>query len=521
MKKRIFAFALTGLMLLSACSSTDTSSSTDYAITTEGATAETGGFVVADSRASFDEGINFQEHNTEEYNSYDENDFLSVILNPLSTFAADVDTASYANIRRMISNSEIPDVGAVRIEEMINYFSYDYDKPQEGEPFAINTEMTKTPWNEDSYLLRIGVQAEEMPNQNLVFLLDVSGSMNSSDKLGLMKNAFTLLVENLTENDKISIVTYAGTDEVLIDGMDGGNKAEILTAIELLSAGGSTAGSDGIITAYKIAEKHFIEDGNNRVILATDGDLNIGITSESELEDLIDDKKETGVFLSVLGFGTGNIKDNKMQTLAENGNGNYSYIDNIAEARKVLIDEMGSTLFTVAKDVKIQLEFHPDNVNSYRLIGYESRIMDAEDFSDDTKDGGELGSGHQMTALYEIVLPDSPMAIKTDLKYQENVITTDSEELLTISIRYKEPDEDESKLLSYTVKPSLISEEMSDDMKFTSAISEVGMLLIDSSYKGSSSYDSAIGLLEEIDNLGDDDLKDEFLYLTKKLSKLS
>lgn len=363
--------------------------------------------------------------NTEEYGHIQENRFLAVSTSPLSTFAADVDTASYTNLRRMLVQGLQVPADAVRIEEMLNYFHYDYPAPQEGVPFSVSGELFPCPWNPDTQLLRLGLQAQQpdwdaMPPSNLVFLIDVSGSMDTPDKLPLVKQAFIMLTENLRPGDVISIVTYASSDRVVLDGATGDEGAQIRAAIEDLTAGGSTAGAQGITTAYDLARRHFIPEGNNRVILATDGDLNVGITSEGELTRLIEQEKADGIFLSVMGFGSGNIKDNKMEALADHGNGNYAYIDSTLEARRVLVEEMGGTLFTVAKDVKLQLEFNPEQVKGYRLVGYENRLMEAEDFDDDTKDGGEIGAGHRVTVLYELALAGSAMDIPgADLKYQE------------------------------------------------------------------------------------------------------
>ena len=418
----------------------------------------------------------------------------------------------------------MPPADSVRIEEMLNYFRYDYPQPKDGEPFSVSTEISACPWNPDTKLMMIGMQAKKVEESekkpsNLVFLIDVSGSMDEPDKLPLVKNAFLLLCEELKENDTISIVTYAGYDQVVLEGARGSDSKEIMSAIEDLEAAGSTAGSDGIKTAYKIAKKYFKSDGNNRVILATDGDLNVGITSEGELTRLIKKEKESGVFLSVLGFGTENIKDNKMEALADNGNGNYSYIDSRFEAKKVLSEELGANFFTVAKDVKFQLEFNPKFIKGYRLIGYENRIMDDEDFKDDTKDGGEVGSGHRVTVLYEIVDTDSPMDIGSDLKYQSSSVT-DSNDLLNIAVRYKEPDSETSQELNYPVTTESIKTEMSDNMKFASAIAETGMLLRDSEYKGNSSYESALSLLNSVSDIKDDTSKLEFLLLVDKVSDL-
>jgi len=467
---------------------------------TEGAIYDTG--KVAEYAAPY---VSYDaNYNTEEYNAVDESNFKAVATSPLSTFAADVDTASYANIRRFINSGELPPADAVRIEEMLNYFHYDYPQPNDGEPFSVTTEISACPWNPDTKLMMVGMQAKNMEElekkpSNLVFLIDVSGSMEEPNKLPLVKNAFLLLCEQLKENESDS--------------------KEIMAAIEDLEAGGSTAGSEGIKTAYEIAGKYFKADGNNRVILATDGDLNVGITSEGELTRLIKKEKESGVFLSVLGFGTENIKENKMEALADNGNGNYSYIDSRFEAKKVLSEELGANFFTVAKDVKFQLEFNPKFIKGYRLIGYENRIMDDEDFKDDTKDGGEIGSGHRVTVLYEIVDNDSPMEIGSDLKYQ-TAVANDSNDLLNIAVRYKEPDSETSKELNSPVTTESIKTEMSDNMKFAAAVAETGMLLRDSEFKGKSSYDSVVSLLDSIPDIKNDTSKLEFLLLVKKMATL-
>ena len=471
--------------------------------------------------------IQYSEHvdaefNTEEYKTIVENRFLSSQANPLSTFAADVDTASYANIRRMLNAGEVPPADSVRIEEMINYFKYDYPDPVSGEPFSVTAQIGPCPWNANTRLLMLGlkapdVQMENLPSSNLVFLIDVSGSMSTPEKLPLVQRAFLLLCETLTEKDTVSIVTYASSDEVVLNGVNGSRKDVIMSAIENLTSGGSTAGSKGIETAYSIAKKHFIKGGNNRVILATDGDLNVGVTSEGELTRLIEKKRKEGVFLSVMGFGTGNLKDNKMEALANNGNGNYAYIDTIDEARKVLIEEMGGTLLTVAKDVKFQVEFNPEKVTGYRLVGYENRLMASEDFNDDTKDGGEIGAGHQVTVLYEIVEPNSAQPIDgVSLKYQE-VKPTGSDEWLTVNVRYKDPDGDTSRLLSYPVGDEAVTSILSDNMAFASAVAQAGMLLRDSSFKGTSSYLDLVTRLSRLSIVEKDPYRTEFLSLLKVL----
>lgn len=457
--------------------------------------------------------------NTEEYAYISENGFKTVMENPLSTFSVDVDTASYGNIRRMIRNGQDIPADAVRIEEMINYFDYDYPEPKGDEPFSVTTEYSDCPWNEDSRLLLIGLQAREIdfdrrPASNLVFLLDVSGSMYSDDKLPLVQKAFTMLTENLDERDKISIVTYAGYESVVLDGVSGTQKAVIAAALDDLEAGGSTAGAAGIQKAYELAQKHFIPGGNNRVILATDGDLNVGISSEGELTRLIQEKKKTGVHLSVLGVGTGNIKDNKMEALADNGDGNYNYLDSIYEAKKVLVDEMGGTLITVAKDVKIQVEFNPEQVKGYRLIGYENRLLNREDFDNDKVDAGEIGSGHTVTALYEI-LPAKGAAEDSGLKYQTEGTTTGSSELLTVSLRYKAPNGDTSKLLEYPVESAVYQKEASENLTFAAAVAEFGMVLRDSENKGTADLDSVMALAESCIRRDTDDYRKEFLGLVQ------
>lgn len=477
------------------------------------------------------EVVQSYDWNTEEYNAVEESGFKAVANEPLSTFSADVDTASYSNIRRMIedgySMDEIP-AGAVRIEEMLNYFSYDYKLPKKNEPFGVTTVIGDCPWNEDAKLLQIGLKTEEIdfseaPDSNLVFLLDVSGSMYTDDKLPLLQKSFSMLVEELGKKDTVSIVTYAGSDEVILKGESGDNKDEIIEAINALEAGGSTNGADGIETAYALAEKYFIEGGNNRVILATDGDLNVGVSSESDLKELITEKKESGVYLSVLGFGTGNIKDNKMETLADCGNGNYAYIDSIGEAKKVLVEQMGATLVTVAKDVKLQVEFNPAYIKGYRLLGYENRALATEDFDDDKKDAGEIGAGHMVTALYEIVPVDSEQEIpETELKYQDNKNDTGvtNGEWLNLKIRYKEPDADESLLKEYPVTEEDYTGEPSEDFYFAAAVAEFGLMLRDSEYKGTASFENVRELLKKVDT-DEDDYKDEFVYLVKKLQKIT
>ncbi|MGI6238133.1 MAG: YfbK domain-containing protein [Christensenellales bacterium] len=462
--------------------------------------------------------------NTNEYNYIQENRFLSTQTSPLSTFAADVDTASYAQLRAKILAGERVPIDSVRIEEMLNYFHYDYQLPGEDEPFGVTMEIAQTPWNPETKLLLIGLQAAEIPKedrppQNLVFLIDVSGSMDMSNKLPLVKRAFQLLIEELSPEDTVSIVTYASRDEVVLDGVPAREKTSIMEAIDSLRAGGSTAGAAGIQTAYALAEKHFVKGGNNRILLATDGDLNVGVSDEGSLARLVDEKKQGGVFLSVLGFGDGNYKDNKLEALADHGDGNYSYIDTIYEARRALVTEIGATFFVVAKDVKLQVDFNPAAVKGYRLIGYENRLMAAEDFADDAKDGGEIGSGHRVTALYEIVPVGSAFDIsETQSKYQLDPPANDGGELLTLNIRAKAPDGDESELYVYPLSGD-VAEEMNDNLRFAAAVAEVGMLLRDSEWKGDATYESALELLRACRSVPGDAYKEEFLYLVNLLER--
>lgn len=465
-------------------------------------------------------------HNTEEYSYIKENGFLSTLTNPLSTFSADVDTASYANVRRMINSSVNVPADAVRIEEFLNYFNYDYKLPDPGEPFGITVEMADCPWNSDNRLLLIGLKTQNIdldnrPASNFVFLLDVSGSMYYYDKLPLMQKAFSMLTEELTENDRVSIVTYAGAESVVLEGAKGSDCLTITNALESLTAGGSTAGEAGIRKAYEIARKYYIEGGNNRIILATDGDLNVGVSSEGELTRLVSEKRESGIYLSVLGFGTGNIKDNKMEALADNGNGNYSYIDSIFEAKKVLVNEMGGTFYTVAKDVKIQVEFNPAKVSGYRLIGYENRLLADHEFHDDTVDAGEIGAGHTVTAVYELTLPDNAQAAAAPtLKYQTGTLI-ESDDLLNIAIRYKAPGSNTSTLTEHAVPYAVYSKRMPDNLKFASCVIEFGMLLRESKYMGSSSYASILAMLDELASyVTEDAYKNEFRTLVEAVRDL-
>ena len=541
MKKLAALMAVvTSVSTLTACGDAMDTSGSDYAMNNEkGAQYYTEASIAAEDYANAesadDEAMPPEmnsvddsdiQQNDEEYNYIKENGYTAVSSAPLSTFSADVDTASYTNVRRMIDDGMDVPPDAVRIEEFINYFDYDYTDPADGEPFAVHTELSDCPWNDETELLMVGINTkgfdavlDERPAMNLVFLIDVSGSMYDDNKLPLVQKSFSMLTDNLTAADRVSIVTYAGSDEVVLEGADGNDRKKILRAINDLEAGGSTAGAAGINSAYDIAQKYFIDGGNNRVILATDGDLNVGLSSESELTRLIEEKRESGVFLSVLGFGTGNYKDNRLEALADYGNGNYSYIDSEKEAKKVLVDEMSGTLFTVAKDVKFQLEFNPANVKGYRLIGYENRVMAAEDFNDDTKDAGEIGAGHSVTVLYEIVPADSKMELgESELKYASDSEDVMGDELLTVNIRYKEPEGSESKLLTYPVNKSLYSDKMSADMNFASCVAEFGMLLRNSRYIGDVTYKDVSAQLSKYD-YSDDDYKDEFIYLVNTMKR--
>ena len=458
--------------------------------------------------------------NTENYNAVKESGFVSVATQPFSTFGADVDTATYSNFRRKVYENDGFGISkdAIRIEEMINYFSYDYPDAKEGEKFGTVMDLAPCPWNKDTLLLRVGIKAEEVSAEkgsNIVFLIDTSGSMFDNNKLPLAQKAFNLLQEELTDKDTVSIVTYAGTSEVALEGAKGSEHDKIREAIDGLEAWGSTNGEGGILKAYEIAEKYFIKGGNNRVLLATDGDLNVGVSSEAGLISLVEEKKESGVFLSCLGFGSGNYQDDKMEALADHGNGNYSYIDCSREAERVLRDEFFSTLFTVAKDVKFQVEFNPSQVKGYRLIGYENRKMAAEDFADDSKDGGEVGSGQCVTVLYEVVTADSAYEIpEVESRYNtEDAAGNGSDELLTVSIRYKEPDESTSKLLSYPIGRDQISAEMDDDTSWAAGIAQFGMLMRDSSFAGTSDLESIRDRLKKDPRIMSDDFRAEFLYM--------
>jgi len=461
------------------------------------------------------------EFNTEGYDTIRENDFLPALSNPLSTFSIDVDTASYANMRRYLSRNQLPPKDAVRIEELINYFDYEYDLPKGKVPFSVYTEVAQSPWNRENKLVMIGLQGEDiadedLPPSNLVFLLDVSGSMEDANKLPLLKESFKLLVRHLNKRDRVAMVVYAGAAGVVLDSTPGDRHDEIFAALNRLNAGGSTAGGAGINLAYKIARDNYIKNGNNRIILATDGDFNVGASSDADMERLIEGKREEGIFLTVLGFGMGNYKDSKMEILADKGNGNYAYIDSLIEAKKVLSNDLRKTLFTIAKDVKIQVEFNPAEVKSYRLIGYENRLLKKEDFRDDLKDAGEIGAGHSVTAFYEIVPQEKNESEDTvALKYQTTQVKKGArDELLTVHIRYKKPDGNKSKEITQTLIDNNRSiSQASSMMRFASSVAEYGMLLRDSKYKANASYERVLDRIRE--SLGKDPhgYKQEFLRL--------
>ncbi len=468
----------------------------------------------------------------ERYARIDENPFLEASRAPLSTFSIDVDTASYSNTRRFLNEGQLPPRDAVRIEELVNYFSYDYPQPTGDAPFSVKAEVAECPWNTRHRLVQVGLQGkrvstEDMPPANLVFLIDVSGSMNDPHKLPLVKSGLRTLAEQLSSRDRVAIVTYAGASGLALPSTPGDRKGEIISALGRLEAEGSTNGSSGIKLAYEVAEQNFIRGGTNRVILATDGDFNVGVTGDEELVKLIEEKRSGGVFLSVLGVGAGNLNDSMMEKLADKGNGNYAYIDSESEARKALGEQAGATLLTIAKDVKIQVEFNPRLVAGYRLIGYENRLLEARDFNDDRKDAGEIGAGHTVTALYEIVPAGQQVENPgvDELKYAqapEEPQGTGEGELLTVKLRYKEPDGDVSKPLNVGVPDTRTSYgNASADFKFAAAVAEFGMLLRDSRYKGQASYDSAAQLARASVGADLQGHRTEFVKLVESARSLS
>ncbi len=473
----------------------------------------------------------YPQPSVEEYAAESENTFHDAKKEPLTTFSIDVDRASYSNIRRYISDGMLPPKDAVRVEEMINYFEYDYKKPVDDKPVVIYSELTDSPWNKGLKLLHIGLQAkqiatENLPASNLVFLIDVSGSMSSANKLPLVKSGLKLLINQLRADDKVSIVVYAGAAGLVLPPTAGSNKTAIIDALEKLEAGGSTAGGAGIQLAYKIAKENFIKSGNNRIILASDGDFNVGVSGVKELESLIENERKTGVYLSVLGFGMGNYKDNRMEVLADKGNGNYAYIDNQQEAHKTFVTEFGGTLFTVAKDVKFQLDFNPKYVKAYRLIGYENRALKNEDFNNDQKDAGEIGSGHTVTALYEIV----PVGVKSNYfdtdksKYQaeKQDVLSSSNEVLTIKLRYKNPEEDKSKLIEKTVLDTHVAfDKSSENLRWAASVAELGLLLRKSDYKGTANYSHILAVAKAAKGNDEEGHRAEFIKIVKTIQSMN
>ena len=474
-----------------------------------------------------------QPSNTESYSAIDEAPFQSPSKTPLSTFSIDVDTASYSNVRRMITNGQIPPKDSIRIEELLNYFSYDYPQPQINAPFSVNTDVIQAPWNPQHKLVKIGLkgkQLQEVPPSNLVFLIDVSGSMNSPNRLPLVQRSLCLLTQQLTNNDRVTLVVYAGNAGMVLPPTSGDRKAEIFDAIDRLRAGGSTAGGAGIELAYKEAQKSFIKGGNNRVILATDGDFNVGASSDAEMIRLIESHRDKGIFLTILGFGMNNYKDSKLEQLADRGNGNYAYIDTYNEAKKVLSTDLRGTLFTIAKDVKIQVEFNPNNVQAYRLIGYENRALKDQDFNNDRKDAGEIGAGHSVTALYEIIPPGITPNVKLptvdDLKYQIPKVSarlSNPYELMQVKLRYKQPMSDTSELISQTVSDQFRMTSFSRptiDTQFASAVTMFGMLLRDSEFKGNTSIQQILELAKASKGTDKEGYRQEFIQLVERYNTL-
>ena len=469
-------------------------------------------------------------YTSESYAEINENIFKDVSTSPLSTFSVDVDAASYSNIRRFINQGKLPLSDAVRIEEMVNYFEYDYPQPKKEIPFSVNSELSNCPWNKDHLLLQIGLQGrkistDQLPPSNIVFLLDVSGSMSSENKLPLLKSSFRLLIDQFREQDRVAIVVYAGSSGVVLESTSGQYKKEILAALDNLRAGGSTSGAAGLELAYEIATKNLIKDGNNRIILATDGDFNVGPSSDREMKKMIKRNRDKGVEISVLGFGMGNYKDSKMETIADNGNGNYYYIDNLLEARKVLVKEFGGTFYTIAKDVKFQLEFNPYFVSEYRLIGYENRLLETEDFKNDKKDAGDIGAGHSVTALYEIILTERTNKETNPLKYQTSILTNDAvktNDLITLKLRYKPAKKRKSKLIEKVVKNELTSGiNLSNNFKFAASVASFGMLLRDSEHKGTTSWESTIELAKAGKGVDEEGYRGEMIRLMETAKRIN
>ena len=471
-----------------------------------------------------------EQYNTEEYDYILENSYKSPLDEPLSTFSIDVDTASYSNIRRFIEYGELPPPDAVRIEEMINYFDYEYPQPRGNDPFSINLGLSDCLWNPQAKLLMVGLQGRELDYENLkpsnlVFLVDSSGSMSNSNKLPLLKKALGLLLDELSDKDRVAIVAYAGSSGLVLDSTPAEEKSKILKALDKLSAGGATAGAAGIELAYKVAVENLIKDGNNRVILCTDGDFNVGVSSSSDLVRMIEEKRKNDVYLTICGFGMGNYKDGRMEQISNAGNGNYFYIDSFKEAEKVFVHDMRANMFTIAKDVKIQIEFNPAVVKAYRLVGYENRVMAAEDFNDDTKDAGELGAGHTVTALYEIIPAGTDFKLPDvdDLKYQdEKEVSADfGDEMLTVKFRYKPIKSDQSILMTRTFGYNPVEFGQADDnLKFASAVAGFGMLLRDSKYKGTLTYEELVPVARDSRGEDPEGYRNEFYQLVKSAEKM-
>ncbi|PCE66400.1 vWA domain-containing protein [Sediminicola luteus] len=460
----------------------------------------------------------------EGYAEIEENGFLKANKKPLSTFSVDVDAASYSNMRRFLNEGQLPPKNAVRIEEMINYFNYDYPNPNSELPFSVTTELATCPWNDKNLLLHVGLQGkklalDKLPPSNIVFLLDVSGSMKSYNKLPLVKKSLTLLLDSLGPKDKVAIVVYAGSSGLILPSTTCDDKEKILSVLDNLSAGGSTAGGQGLKLAYKIAEENFIEKGNNRIIMATDGDFNVGLSSNSEMETLITKQRDKGIFISVLGFGMGNYQDDKMEIIADKGNGNYAYIDNLLEAKKVLVSEFGGTFHTIAKDVKFQLEFNPYLVSEYRLVGYENRLLEDEDFDNDQKDAGDIGSGHSVTALYEIIPNKKKVKKSKNLKYQESVLTAEAltgNDIVWLKLRYKSPKKNRSEFIELSVENSRIElKNTSENFRFSAAVAQFGMLLRNSKYLGKTTWQSTISLAKQSKGIDKNGYRSEMIRLVE------
>lgn len=530
--KIALVFILLSAIIFSACSAgiQESSKTADQQYASNSNAAIVSGSPVAQSESMANTSMRDESTSGERYAEIAENPFLETSRAPLSTFSIDVDTAAYANVRRFINDGRLPPKDAVRIEELVNYFDYDYPQPIGDVPFSVSTDVAATPWNSKHKIVQIGLQGKKVsldnvPPSNLVFLLDVSGSMNSPDKLPLLKDSFKILLNQLSSKDRIAIVTYAGNSGLLLPSTTADRRNEILNAMNNLQAGGSTNGGQGIQLAYKVAAENFIKDGNNRVILATDGDFNVGLSSDDHLVQMIEQKRRTGIYLSVFGFGTGNLNDSMMEKLANKGNGNYAYIDSQNEAKKALGEQVAGTLYTIAKDVKIQVEFNPAKVAGYRLIGYENRMLADQDFNDDKKDAGEIGAGHSVTALYEIVPAGEKVSNPgiDELKYSktEPSDTRFGNELMTVKLRYKEPKQSSSKLLTIGVLDrNNTIENASDNLKFATAVAQFGLILRDSRYKGSSNLTNVLTLAQ---NSRGSDLKNyrsEFVELVNKASRL-